>query len=282
MKHSSCTGTFSDDELTPIERFASCLLFRWMTAEQIVREADGDMSGEIELSEFRELCIDTLRLDLTNAEITQVFNQVDTDGSGGCSSEELRSTIESEMTGIEAKIVAAAEAAQSEDVGDVRPNTKLVALVAHNNMKPGMMAFVAKHRNFFKMVQIVTTGSTGASLEKKLGLQIAHKVASGPLGGDQEIGGLITQDKIAAAFFFIDPLSAHPHEADIRALTRICEVHNIATATNPMSGEALVHAFTSCPTHVYALRKKSKRGESVAVAEYKKGQAAVIAAVAAK
>ena len=75
-----------------------------------------------------------------------------------------------------------------------------------------MMNFVAKHRDFFKTVQITTTGSTGAALEKKLGLKIARKVASGPLGGDQEIGAMITTDDCGAAFFFIDPLSAHPHE----------------------------------------------------------------------
>ena len=85
--------------------------------------------------------------------------------------------------------------------------TRLVALVAHNNMKPSMMNFVAKYIDFFKTVSIVTTGSTGSALEKKLGLTVACKVASGPLGGDQEIGGMITNDAVAAAFFFIDPLS---------------------------------------------------------------------------
>ena len=147
-------------------------------------------------------------------------------------------------------------------------------------MKPSMMAFVAKHRDFFKTVQIVTTGSTGASLEKKLGLKIARKVASGPLGGDQEIGGMITTDDVAAAFFFIDPLSAHPHEADIRALTRICEVHNIACATNPISGAALCYAFCNNNRHMLLLSKFKKTNTSDVVANYKKQQAAVISAVA--
>ena len=76
---------------------------------------------------------------------------------------------------------------------------------------------MAKHRGFFKTVQITTTGSTGGALEKKLGLRIGRKVASGPLGGDQEIGGFITKDECAAAFFFIDPLSAHPRAAGVPA-----------------------------------------------------------------
>jgi methylglyoxal synthase len=120
-------------------------------------------------------------------------------------------------------------------------------------MKKSMMVFVASHLDFFRTVSIVTTGSTGGALEKKLGLTIARKVrackiiqsaratcgsdmqistnhplrvrggcvgllswrwqvASGPLGGDQEIGGMITNDEVACVFFFIDPLSAHPHE----------------------------------------------------------------------
>ena len=133
--------------------------------------------------------------------------------------------------------------------------TRLIALVAHNNMKPSMLRFVTKHVSFFKQVQIVTTGSTGLSLEKALNLKIAQKVASGPLGGDQQIGAMITQDEVAGAFFFVDPLTAHPHEADINALTRICEVHNCALATNPISGEALVHAFQTSLVHIALLEK---------------------------
>ena len=143
-----------------------------------------------------------------------------------------------------------------------------------------MMAFVAKHRDFFKTVQITTTGSTGGALEKKLGLLIGRKVASGPLGGDQEIGGFITKDECAAAFFFIDPLSAHPHEADIKALCRICEVHNTPCATNPSSGDALVYAFRHDPSTMALLEKTGKRGESDVVGVYKEGQKKVIAAVA--
>mmetsp|Transcript_4057 Transcript_4057/g.10703 ORF Transcript_4057/g.10703 Transcript_4057/m.10703 type:complete len:348 (-) Transcript_4057:75-1118(-) len=266
-------------KLTPLEMFANHLLFRWMTAEQIIREADADLSGEIELDEFTDLCRNTLRLPLSDGQIQECFEQVDADKSGACSPVELQRAIEAAMKTMEVKMMIANRPAASE--ADARQDTKLVALVAHNNMKPSMMSFVAKHRDFFKTVQIVTTGSTGAALEKKLGLKIARKVASGPLGGDQEIGGMITQDEVAAAFFFIDPLSAHPHEADIRALTRICEVHNCATATNPVSGEALVHAFTTSPTHIGLLYKEASRVESDVVAKYKKDQAAVISSVAA-
>ena len=144
------------------------------------------------------------------------------------------------------------------------------------------MMFVAKHRDFFKTVQITTTGSTGAALETKLGLKIARKVASGPLGGDQEIGSLITTDECEAAFFFIDPLSAHPHDADIRALTRICEVHNTPCACNPATGDALVYAFQNDPATMALLDKKVVRRESAVVGVYKDGQKKVIADVSGK
>jgi hypothetical protein len=68
-------------------------------------------------------------------------------------------------------------------------------LVAHNKMKAQMSNFVERNLEFFKHCRIITTGSTGKTLEDKLGLDVYHKVASGPLGGDQEIGALVTQGK---------------------------------------------------------------------------------------
>ena len=74
-------------------------------------------------------------------------------------------------------------------------DTRLVALVAHNEMKPTLMSFVASHLEFFREVKVVTTGSTGMALEKALGLKVANKVSSGPLGGDQEIGAMVTRGR---------------------------------------------------------------------------------------
>lgn len=255
---------------SPIEVFARHLLNRTMTAEHILREAE-DNSGDIDLDEFIDLCGHILHLPLSTEEITSVFQFVDTDKSGTTTTLKLKEAIAVAMASVSAKLVS--EVANF-DEGDVRQDTKLVALVAHNNMKPSMLAFVAKHRDFFKTVQIVTTGNTGTALEKKLGLTIARKVASGPLGGDQEIGGMIATDDVAATFFFIDPLSCHPHEADIRALTRICEVHNTCCATNPNTGDALVHALTTNRFHIDLLYLRHARAESDVVAKFKKGQQA--------
>lgn len=143
------------------------------------------------------------------------------------------------------------------------------------------MKFVANNLDFFKRVSILTTGSTGSALEKKLGLHIAQKVASGPLGGDQEIGGMVTNGDVAAAFFFVDPLSPHPHDADIHALTRIFEVHNVLCATNLITGEALVYALKTAKQFRRILSKsRVRRRESEVVKSYKMQQRKVINSLA--
>ena len=138
---------------------------------------------------------------------------------------------------------------------DGAANKRMIALVAHNNMKKAMLDFVRKYQTFFDQIHIVTTKSTGLSIENGLGIKILKKVSSGPLGGDQEIGAMVTNDLIAGVIFFVDPLTPHPHQDDVRALMRICDVHNCPIATNPMSGEALVHAFQTSQEHISLLHR---------------------------
>jgi len=154
--------------------------------------------------------------------------------------------------------------------------TKLVALVAHNEMKQPLLHVIANHMDFFSTVNVVTTGSTGRVLEQSLGLQVKVKVSSGPLGGDQEIGALVTRNECGAAFLFIDPLSAHPHEADIHALTRICNVHDVPCATNPSTATALIYAFRNDKFAREHLHPTMQREHSHAVDAYKKKQQQVI------
>ena len=88
-----------------------------------------------------------------------------------------------------------------------------------------------------------STSSTGKSLSA-LGLKVQNLVSSGPLlGGDLEIGAMIASKKVAAVFFFTDPLSSHPHEADIASLNRICCVHDVMFANNPSSAQSLVFSL---------------------------------------
>lgn len=151
-------------------------LWGMTSADHVLGEADGDGDGAVSLDEFEALCRNTLFLKLSGAEVAAGFGAVDADEDGRLSRAELEATIAAASQRIAARRVAVAVRG-TESEADVRRPSRLVALVAHNNMKPAMMAFVAKHQSFFKTVQITTTGSTGAALEKKLGLQIARKVA---------------------------------------------------------------------------------------------------------
>lgn len=114
----------------------------------------------------------------------------------------------------------------------------LIALIAHDQRKLAMADFVARHQQTFARFQLVATGSTGKLIQDRTGLQV-QRVAHGPDGGDLIIGGMVAENRIGAVFFFRDPLTAQPHEPDVSALMRVCDVHNIPLATNPGAAEAI-------------------------------------------
>ena len=116
-----------------------------------------------------------------------------------------------------------------------------LGLVAHNEMKESLMEFAKTHAEKLKRFHLVATGTTGIKLYKEVGLMISKKLASGPLGGDQAIGKMISENNIKGLIFFRDPLSAHPHHADIEALGRLCDVYQVPMATNPGGAAAVLN-----------------------------------------
>jgi len=142
------------------------------------------------------------------------------------------------------KSVGLAREAQS-FAGRYNDERKYLALVAHNNMKASLMEFCKIQRESLERFPLIATGTTGSLLYNETGLILARKVASGPLGGDQAVGTLISTNNICGVIFFRDPLSAHPHHADIEALGRLCDVYQIPFATNPQSGEAILDYLLS-------------------------------------
>mmetsp|Transcript_11205 Transcript_11205/g.33825 ORF Transcript_11205/g.33825 Transcript_11205/m.33825 type:complete len:333 (+) Transcript_11205:244-1242(+) len=168
----------------------------------------------------------------------------------------------------------------------------LLAIVAHNNTKPAMKQFIEETLDIVSLFPLVTTRSTGTVLERVFGLQVKHKTTSGPLGGDQEIGSMITRGEVDGVLFFRDPLSAHPHDDDIKALMRVCDVHCIPTATNPATGRAVLEYLKSLAasrsrdirqgekTEKVVERRRSKT-DSAIVQKYKNDQAIVVDKVAA-
>ena len=114
-----------------------------------------------------------------------------------------------------------------------------VALIAHDQMKPEMISFVIEYKEILSQCKLSATGTTGQLIEDHTGLKV-EKFLSGPLGGDQQIGSKISCKKVDIVIFLRDPLSAQPHEPDISALLRICDVHNIPVATNRKTADILI------------------------------------------
>ena len=130
-----------------------------------------------------------------------------------------------------------------------KDDKKYLALIAHNEMKKSLAEFVKLHVEDIGRFPLVATGTTGMMLYKETGLVLGKKVASGPLGGDQAIGTMVSTDNICGIIFFRDPLSAHPHHADIEALGRLCDVYQVPFATNPGTGEAILKYLKSDEAH---------------------------------
>lgn len=119
-----------------------------------------------------------------------------------------------------------------------------IALIAHDKKKDAMVKFVVRHETVLKIHDIYTTGTTGRRIEDVSGLRV-NKLLSGPLGGDQQIGSLVATDKIDLVIFLRDPLTAQPHEPDVQALLRICDVNGVPLATNITSAELLLEIMTT-------------------------------------
>lgn len=116
-----------------------------------------------------------------------------------------------------------------------------IAVIAHDNKKADMVAFIMKRLDFFSKIDIVATGTTGQHIEHA-GLDVDLK-KSGPKGGDAQIASEIVEGKIDGVLFFIDPLTSHAHEVDVQMLLRLCNVYNIPIATNYATAKMLVDAI---------------------------------------
>ncbi|MDO9300927.1 MAG: methylglyoxal synthase [Anaerolineales bacterium] len=116
---------------------------------------------------------------------------------------------------------------------------KKIALVAHDNKKRDLVEWAKFNRDLLAHHQIYATGTTGKILEQELGFKIT-KLKSGPLGGDQQIGAKIVDNKIDFLIFFWDPLEPQPHDPDVKALLRMAVVWNIPIANNRASADFMI------------------------------------------
>jgi methylglyoxal synthase len=114
-----------------------------------------------------------------------------------------------------------------------------VALIAHDAKKADMLAFASKNEEFLKKCDLIATKGTGHLINKKIELEV-KEMMSGPEGGDLQIGGLVASEEINLVIFLRDPLAKQPHDPDIAALMKACDVHDIPLATNLSSAEILL------------------------------------------
>lgn len=114
-----------------------------------------------------------------------------------------------------------------------------IALIAHDRKKDNLIQFTIAYRDILAEHDLYATGTTGTMIEAETKLPIT-KFRSGPLGGDQQIGAMIANNDMDMVFFFRDPLTAQPHEPDVMALVRLCDLYHIPLATNMGTAEIIL------------------------------------------
>lgn len=116
-----------------------------------------------------------------------------------------------------------------------------IALIAHDEKKDEMVNFAIAYEPIFAKHTLYATGTTGKRIMDETNLSI-ERLMSGPLGGDQQIGAMIATGEMDLIIFFRDPLTAQPHEPDISALLRLCDVYSLPLATNIATAELLIRS----------------------------------------
>lgn len=118
-----------------------------------------------------------------------------------------------------------------------------IALIAHDKKKDDIIKLAIKYKDVLKEHKLFATGTTGSLIMAETGLDII-RMKSGPLGGDQQIGSMIADGELDLVIFLRDPLTSQPHEPDVSALMRLCDVRNIPLATNKTSAAIMLKALS--------------------------------------
>ena len=119
-----------------------------------------------------------------------------------------------------------------------------LALIAHDKKKDEMVEFVKTHEEILSKHNLYGTGTTGSRIMESTNLTVT-KFLSGPYGGDQQIGNLVALGEMDIVIFFRDPLTAQPHEPDVSALVRLCDVHQVPILSNKKAADLLIKALNS-------------------------------------
>jgi methylglyoxal synthase len=119
-----------------------------------------------------------------------------------------------------------------------------LALIAHDARKDDLVAFAERRRDDLARFALLATGTTGGRIADATGLDVVC-VLSGPVGGDVQIGARLLDGDLIGVLFLRDPMTAHPHEPDIQALLKLCDIHGVPLATNLASAELLLDGLVA-------------------------------------
>jgi methylglyoxal synthase len=123
--------------------------------------------------------------------------------------------------------------------------TRCIALIAHDQKKDDMAEFARRHQAKLMDWRIVATGTTGGRIKDAVPELDVTRLKSGPLGGDQQIGALISTGEVDMLVFFVDPLTPMPHDVDVKALMRLATVYDIPMALNLATADILMQTLTA-------------------------------------
>ncbi|MFB4211378.1 methylglyoxal synthase [Shouchella sp. JSM 1781072] len=132
-----------------------------------------------------------------------------------------------------------------------------VALIAHDKKKQQMVNFCVAYEHILSEHDLYGTGTTGTRIMEASSLQVT-RFKSGPLGGDQQIGALVAEDEFDLILFFRDPLTAQPHEPDVTALIRLCDVKAVPLATNIGTAEVLIKGLERGDFQFRSVQKENR------------------------
>ena len=124
---------------------------------------------------------------------------------------------------------------------------RTLAVIAHDNKKADMIAWTTVNRGTLARLTLVGTRHTARLVRDKVGLAV-EELLSGALGGDAQFAARVAEERIDAVVFFVDPLAAQPHDPDIRALLRVCNVHNVPLATNVATADLVIAGLARAGT----------------------------------
>jgi methylglyoxal synthase len=143
---------------------------------------------------------------------------------------------------------------------------KALALIAHDAKKDDLVQLAKMYKGELAKIDLFATRGTGQLIQERIGLRVTL-LQSGPNGGDQQIGALIASEELDAVIFLRDALTAHPHEPDVSALLRVCDVHNVPLATNLATAEAVLHHLLGYPKTVDEHQHPTTKWELAAIHE---------------